>query len=72
MDLFSAAWLLQGAVHEAISFMWALVDHNPRMAGAITTYNMEAHNAPQSSCGNPRDWPAILVSLSSRIITHPI
>jgi hypothetical protein len=34
------------------------------MVSAITTCNMEAPNAPQSSSGNPRDWPAILVIIS--------
>lgn len=51
-------------VNEAVSFQWALVDYNPRMSCAIITCNVEAMNAPQSSSGSPRDWPAILVSLS--------
>ena len=49
-------------VNEAVSFLWALVDHNPRMSCAIITCNVEAPYAAQSSSGNPRDWPAILVS----------
>lgn len=51
-------------VNEALSFLWALVDYNPRMSCAIITCNVEAPHAAQTSSGNPRDWPAILVNLS--------
>ncbi|CAL8469085.1 g8626 [Coccomyxa elongata] len=50
-------------VHEAISFMWALVDHNPSMLNKLVTINIEDGNKLHSPDSDPRDWPAILAAL---------
>ena len=55
----------QGMANEANSFLWALIDHNPRMLSALTACNVEAPSAPQPlSEDHHRDWPAILVFLA--------
>lgn len=52
----------QGMANEANSFLWALIDHNPRMLSALTACNVEAPSAAQPpSEDHHRDWPAILV-----------
>ncbi|EIE21052.1 hypothetical protein COCSUDRAFT_48251 [Coccomyxa subellipsoidea C-169] len=51
-------------VHEAIAFMWALVDYNQQMLSAITTINVEAPAKAQPfHPSKPRDWPAILARM---------
>ncbi|EIE21048.1 hypothetical protein COCSUDRAFT_43407 [Coccomyxa subellipsoidea C-169] len=54
---------LEGTVGEAIGLKWALVLHNPRMIGALTTCNVESPTDAQPSSAHPRDWPAILTRM---------
>ncbi len=53
---------MQDLVSEANSFMWALVDHNPRVLDMLSRCNVET--ATQLPFGDSRDWPSILASFS--------
>ncbi len=55
--------MLQALVREQVEFFWALIDYNPTALSCLPSLNIEDPSAP--SFGDPRDWPAILVSCSA-------